>query len=167
MTSFSGMILALLMTASAARFAEAQQPPSPSQSQPPASAQSQAQAHEWTPQGIEDLRESAASKTEFTLDHSMLVFASKLEPDEDLRRVIAGVSGISVHNYRFARNWQFDVAAVDSVNDEYRTAGWKQLMNEREKNGPGETDLWIRFENNAIRMSRFWRRGQARSIFLW
>ena len=42
------------------------------------------------------------------------------------------------------------MAAVDSVKDEYRAAGWKQLMNEREKNGPGETDLWIRFENNAI-----------------
>jgi len=39
----------------------------------------QAQQHDWIPQGIEALRQGASSKTEFTLDHSMLVFASKLD----------------------------------------------------------------------------------------
>ncbi len=48
-----------------------------------------AQQRVWIPQGIEALRQGASSKTEFTLDHSMLVFASKLDPDnEDLRRVM-------------------------------------------------------------------------------
>src|SRR6266700_1074294 len=47
------------------------------------------------PQGMEALRHEASSKTEFTLDHSMLILASKLDSDnEDLRRVIAGVSGL-------------------------------------------------------------------------
>ncbi|HEY2169282.1 MAG TPA: hypothetical protein VGJ30_06625, partial [Candidatus Angelobacter sp.] len=55
------------------------------------------QSMERIPQGIESLRLSASSKTEFTLDHSMLVLASKLDPDnEDLRRVIAGINGVSV-----------------------------------------------------------------------
>jgi len=55
------------------------------------------------PQAVEALRQSASSKTEFTLDHDMLVFASKLDPDnDDLRRVIAGVNGVSVHSYRFS-----------------------------------------------------------------
>ena len=64
---------------------------------------------EWIPQGIEALRQSASSKTEFTLDHSMLVFASKLDPDnEDLRRVIAGVNGVSVHSYHFPGRWMYD-----------------------------------------------------------
>ena len=110
------------------------------------------QQHEWIPQGIEALRQSASSKTEFTLDHSMLVFASKLDPDnEDLRRVIAGVSGVSVHNYRFPRTWTYDPAALSSVKEEYHAAGWKQLMNNHEKDGgPGVSDLWIRLENNAV-----------------
>ena len=38
------------------------------------------QQHDWIPQGIEALRQDASSKTEFTLDHSMLIFASKLDP---------------------------------------------------------------------------------------
>jgi hypothetical protein len=67
------------------------------------------QQREWIPQGIETLQKSAASKTVFTFDHSMLVLMSKLDSEnEDLRRVIAGVSGVSVHNYHFPHSWQYD-----------------------------------------------------------
>ncbi len=82
----------------------------------------------------------------------MLVFVSKLDPgNDDLRRVIAGVSGISVHNYRFPKPWMYDSEALNSVKEEYRAAGWKQLMNSRGKDGSaGENDIWVRLENNAI-----------------
>jgi Domain of unknown function (DUF4252) len=112
----------------------------------------QAPPNDWVPQGIEALRQNASSKTEFTLDHSMLVFASKLDPDnDDLRRVIAGVSGVSVHNYRFPHAGMYDPEVLDSVRAEYHTAGWKQLVNNHGKGGaPGATDVWIRFENNAV-----------------
>src|SRR5712664_2682313 len=80
----------------------------------------QAQQPIWIPQGIEALRQGASSKTEFTLDHSMLVFASKLDPEnEDLRRVIAGVSGVSVHRYHFPSPWMYDPEALSSVKEEY------------------------------------------------
>jgi Domain of unknown function (DUF4252) len=107
---------------------------------------------EWLPHGIDVLRQHASSKTEFTLDHSMLVMASKLEPDnEDLRRVIAGISGISVHSYRFPVAWVYDPEATNSVKDEYRAAGWKQLVsNFRKDKGSETTDVWVRLENNAI-----------------
>lgn len=110
------------------------------------------QPTDWLPQGIESLRQFASSKTEFTLDHSMLVFASKLDAEnEDLRRVIAGVSGVSVHRYHFLEPWQYDPEALTSVKEQYHSAGWKQLMNSHPKDGgPGVTDLWVRFENNAI-----------------
>jgi hypothetical protein len=114
------------------------------------------ESHEWIPQGIVTLQQSASSKTDFTFDHSMLVLASKLEPDnEDLRRVIAGVSGISVHRYRFAHQGQNALGQYDevmhSVGEEYRAAGWKQVMNNREKGeAPSVSDIWVRLENNAI-----------------
>ena len=116
------------------------------------SAQAQLQPQPVVPQGFEGLRQMASSKTEFTLDHSMLVFASKLDPDnEDLRRVIAGISGVSVHNYRFSKPGMYDPDILNSVKDEYHSGGWKQLVNNHDKNGgPGTTDVWIRFENNAI-----------------
>lgn len=111
-----------------------------------------AQQRESIPRGLEALRQSASSKTEFTLDHSMLVFAAKMDPDnEDLRRVIAGVSGISVHIFHFPGAWTYDPQALSAVRDEYREAGWKRLMDSHEKDGgAGVTELWIRLENNAI-----------------
>ena len=111
------------------------------------------QSQEWVPQGVEALREGAASKVEFTLDHTMLVLAAKLDSDNvDFQRVIAGVSGVSVHNFRFpGRPWMYDPETLNSVGQEYQAAGWKRLMNRHEKDGaPGGSELWIRFEHNAI-----------------
>jgi Domain of unknown function (DUF4252) len=112
------------------------------------------QTTEFIPHGIGILQRSASSKTDFTLDHSMLVLASKLEPkvnNDDLRRVIAGVSGISVHRYHYPASWQYDSRVLKSVGDDYRAAGWKQVMDNREKNGgSGVSDLWVRMQNNAI-----------------
>jgi hypothetical protein len=128
------IVLVILIAISATKFTEAQE------------------QNEWIPQSIGTLQQSASSKTKFTFDHSMQVLASKLEPDdEDLRRVIAGVSGISVHRYHFPGSWQYDQGALISVIEEYRSAGWKQLIDSHEKGGgPGATDLWVRIKNNAI-----------------
>lgn len=141
----SRIIVFVLLAIAAATLSEAQQAsPLPSPPQP--------LAHEWTPQGIEALRQGASSKTEFTLDHSMLILMSKLDPDnEDLRRVIAGVNGVSVHSFRFSGQSSYDSEAVNSVKEEYRAAGWKQLMNNHQKAGsPDVTNLWVRLENNAV-----------------
>ncbi len=114
---------------------------------------SQAQeANLWVPHGIESLRQSATSKSNFTFDHSMLVLASKLDSqNEDLRRVIAGVNGVSVSRLHFANAWQYDAANLSAVKQEYRAAGWTQMMDKHDNGGnPGVTDVWIRMENNAI-----------------
>lgn len=112
----------------------------------------QAQQQDWIPQGIEALGQNASSRTEFTLDHSMLIFASKADQDdEDLRRVIAGVNGVSVHSYRFPKPGMYDSELLISVRQQYRAAGWKHMVSAHDKDGrPGATDLWIHFENNAI-----------------
>jgi hypothetical protein len=117
-----------------------------------AAQRAEAQQPQWIPQGIAALEQGASSRTEFTLDHSMLVFASKLDPDNlDLRRVIAGLSGVSVHHYRFPEPGMYDPEALSSVKHEYQTAGWQQLVNNHEKGGgPGVTDIWVHLENNAI-----------------
>jgi hypothetical protein len=141
--------LFFLIAVSAATLTWAQQQSQVQTQPPPPSA---AQQHEWMPRALEDLRQAASSKTEFTLDHSMLILASKLDPDnEDLRRVIAGVSGVSVHNFRYTKPWIYDAEALDAVQEEYHRAGWMRLVNNQKKNGgPGATDVWIRLENNAV-----------------
>jgi Domain of unknown function (DUF4252) len=101
---------------------------------------------------MEALRRSAGSKTEFSLDHSMVVLASKLDSNnEDLLRVIAGVSGISVHRYRFPEPWTYDPETVHVLADQYHSSGWMQLLNKHDKDGlPGVSDLWIHWQNEAI-----------------
>jgi Domain of unknown function (DUF4252) len=140
------IILLALLAVSATTLMAAQQQPQPP-SQPPLPSQS----HDWTPRGIEVLRQGASSKTEFTLDHSMLALASKLDPDnEDLRRVIAGVNGVSVHSFRYPAGSTYDSAALLSLKEEYRAAGWKQVMHDENVGGHGVTNVWLRLENNAI-----------------
>ena len=104
------------------------------------------------PQGVEALRQSAASKTEFSLDHTRLVLASKIDSDdEDLRRVIAGVGAVSVHRFHFTQPWSYDQDTLREVKDEYHHGGWKQVLNKHPKDGrPGATDLWIHLHHNAV-----------------
>jgi hypothetical protein len=113
----------------------------------------QAPQQDWIPQGIESLGQNASSRTEFTLDHSMLVLVSKLDQDdEDLRRVIAGVNGVSVHSYRFPKPGMYDSEILSSVRQQFHAAGWKHMVSTHDKDGgPGATDLWIRFEDKVVR----------------
>jgi Domain of unknown function (DUF4252) len=132
-TKLFRIVFAALIAISAARLIE---------------AQSQG---ERLPQGIDALRQHASSKTEFTLDHSMLVMASKLDPDnEDLRRVIAGVSGVSVHRYQFSGASMYDPQILNSMKEEYHASGWKQVVDHAKDAGSGTTDIWVRLENNAV-----------------
>ena len=65
--------------------------------------------------------------------------------------MIAGLSAISVRRYRFAASpWQYELSALRSLNDEYRGAGWKKLMNKNHEGDFSMTDIWARVENNAI-----------------
>jgi len=108
---------------------------------------------DWIPQGIESLGQNASSRTEFTLDHSMLILVSKLDQDdEDLRRVIAGVNGVSVHSYRFPKPGMYDSEILGSVRQQYHAAGWKHMVSTHDKDGgPGATDIWIHFEDKVVR----------------
>ena len=130
----SRILAAALMVSSAATFGQVQE------------------QYEVIPQGVAALRQSASSKTELTMDHSMLVLASKLDSDnEDLLRVIAGISGLSVHRYHFPGPWAYDPQTLRSVKDEYHAGGWKQLVNKHDKDGgPGATDLWVHLQNDAV-----------------
>ena len=132
------------------------------------SAFAQTSPQEWVPQAVHSLGQNASSRTEFALDHSMLVLASKLDQDDqDLRRVIAGVDGVSVHEFRFRGAATYDPETLNAVRQEYHAAGWKRLANPHEKNGqPMATELWLHFENNAIRNVAILHAGESQIDFV-
>jgi hypothetical protein len=119
-------------------------PPWPARIEPP---------QNWTPEAIAYLRQNASSKTEFNLDHSMVVLASKMDQDDtDFRRVIAGVDGVSVHHFRFPGDGMYDPRILADVRQQYRAAGWQHISASHARNGgPGETDLWVRLDHMTIR----------------
>lgn len=107
----------------------------------------------WFPPVLEDLAQTASSKTEFSFDHSMLVLASKTDQDDEtLRHVIAGVDGISVHRFRFQNVGMYDPRILSAVRHGYSAAGWQHISNAHDRYGyPGGADLWIRLDHNTIR----------------
>jgi hypothetical protein len=153
------LFLALIGCAMVMSAVAQDQTQAPPPSQPPAAPPSQApvvppnQARQWVPEGITALGQNASSRTEFTLDHSMLALASKLDKaNEDLRRVIAGVNGVSVHIFRFPGVVSYDPAIMDSINQQYREAGWQHLVNKHKSSDGGlTTDLWVHLDQASIR----------------
>src|SRR6266568_6573989 len=136
---------------------QGQYPPYPPQSYPPQTAQGYppppVQTREWVPQGIGALGQYATGRTEFTLDHSMLVLATKMDRDNnnDLRRVVAGVNGVSVHSFRFAGRVSCDPVVMSMINEQYRGAGFQHLVSQRRRDAGGVgTDLWLRVEHGAV-----------------
>ncbi len=124
----------------------------PFQPTPQPQAAPPTQPQEWVPEAIAVLGQNATSRTEFTLDHSMLVLASKLENNnEELRRVIVGLNGVSVHSFRFPGAVSFDPATMDSISEEYREAGWQHLLSKHKSDAGMTTDLWVHLDQAAIR----------------
>jgi hypothetical protein len=107
---------------------------------------------EWVPEGIVAIGRLANSRTEFTLDRTILKFATMLDKNNpDLQRVIAGVNGVSVHSFRFAQGFAPDPAVMASIGQQYQQAGWMHLVKKR-KNDTGETtDLWVKLDQTSIR----------------
>ena len=149
----SSILLALAMAISASRAIAQNQ----AQSGPQSSIPSQGAQQNWFPQEIESLGQNATSRTEFSLDHNMVVLASKAnQEDGSLRRVIAGVDGISVHRFKFQGTGMYDPQILSAVRYEYNEAGWQHVSNAHDKYGyPGGTDLWIHLEHNTVRNIAF------------
>ncbi len=145
--SFLALLACALLTG-----AVAQNQTQPVQSETPPQPVSPSQTQEWVPNGIAALGQNATSRTEFSLDHSMLVLASKLDKDdEDLRRVIAGVNGVSVHSFRFPDAVYCDPAIMASIGQQYSQAGWLHLVSKHKGDTGLTTDLWVHLDQAAIR----------------
>jgi hypothetical protein len=107
----------------------------------------------WIPQGMDALGHHASFHTDVTFDKSMLDMANSLTGDDETRKVIAKLRGISVHTFRYPEPDLYDPAAVDAVRTQYHNRGWKHLITAQSHAAavhPGRTDLWIRFDHTNV-----------------
>lgn len=107
----------------------------------------------WVPQGMDSLARRATFHTEFTFDKQMLGLVGGFTGDEDTKRIVAKLRGISVHLYRYPGPGMYDPTALETVRTQYRDRGWKHLVATQSKavtDHPGHTDLWIRFDHDNV-----------------
>ncbi len=95
---------------------------------------------------------SAYSQSSFTFDRSMLHAADGFfaGSDPETQRVVAGLNSISVHNYHARDFARYDPGALAFVEDQFRGAGWKHLVNANGKASNTMTDLWLHFQGANI-----------------
>ena len=111
------------------------------------------QSDDWVPHNMDALGQHASFRTDFTFDRSMLALANNFIEDEDTRRVVAKLNGISVHCYKFSMPGLYDPGSLEAVRQQYRDRGWKHLVTSVSNHDPsnlGRTDVWIRFEHANV-----------------
>jgi len=110
-------------------------------------------APEFVPQGLAQLAQHASWHSDFNFDRSMLSVMSKLDNlDAETRHVVAQLSSVTVHTYRYKAPATYAPAELDSIRSQYAALGWKHIVSKHGKIGPdevrvpGSTDLWIHLD---------------------
>lgn len=124
---------------------------------PPAQVQSLSPVPlEWTPPALAQLSAQASMKESFTLDRTLLELAAGLVPDSDQddRRAIRKLDGVSIHTMHFSDAGIPDESAVDQIRAAYHLRGWKHLVTSTRTGGPvhdNATDVWVVMDGMNIR----------------
>jgi hypothetical protein len=111
------------------------------------------QSDDWIPHNMDAVGQHASFRTDFTFDRTMLALANNFIDDEDTRRAVAKLNGISVHCYKFSVPGLYDPGSLEAVRQQYRDHGWKHLVTAQSVHDPtnlGRTDVWIRFEHANV-----------------
>ena len=121
---------------------------------PPPAAGAWATPLDWVPPALQQLNAEASSRTSFTLDRSMLSAAAGLggPVDDDTRRAINHLDGVSVHLLRFSDESFADPVLLDEVRDGYHLGGWKHVVSAGGRSQDGnQTDVWMAMDGTNLR----------------
>ena len=92
------------------------------------------------PADLEALSGKAEETVSVTMDKSMLELAGRFLHDKDedvaeVRKLIAGLDGIYVRNFRFAEEGQYNAADVEAVRSQLQSPPWGRLVGVKSKHG--------------------------------
>ncbi|SRR5579871_98758 len=97
------------------------------------------------------LAKKATESVNISLDSSLLGLAAGfLDPaspeDAAAKEVIAGLKGIYVTSYRFAEDFAYPSAEIDSVRRQLSAPGWQRLVEVHGAKDHGNVDIYISIE---------------------
>lgn len=120
-----------------------------------AASSAQAQMLLKIPDSFSKLADKAEEVVDVTLDPSMLGLASKFLSDKDTdekaaKKVVAGLKGIYVRSYKFAKEGEYSDADVELLRSQLRGAGWSCIVNVRSKKDRENAQVCFFSQNGAV-----------------
>jgi len=103
-------------------------------------------------ESLDKLGAKATNTINVNLDSSLLRLASKFlssgDADEiQIKKLVAGLRGIYVRNFEFARTGQYLDSDVEAIRGQLRDRNWKHIVEVR---GRDNADVCVRQEGDAI-----------------
>src|ERR1035441_8860389 len=85
------------------------------------------------PPAFDKLEAKAKEHVEVTLDSNMLQFAGKFLSGQDAdqakaKKIVAGLKGITVRNYTFAKEGEYTAADLDAFREQLKAPGWSRIV---------------------------------------
>src|SRR5258708_8476926 len=101
------------------------------------------------PANLDRLAAKAEESVDVTLSGSMLRLAAKFISDRDadaanIRRLIAGLEGIYVRSFTFAREGDYKRADVDALRAQVQAASWSRIVGVTSKRTGEDVDVFFK-----------------------
>src|SRR5690349_18780727 len=101
------------------------------------------------PANLDKLAAKAEESVDVTLDGSMLRLAARFLSDRDhdqvkVKRLIAGLQGIYVRSFTFARDGEYNMADVDSLRAQAQSPTWARIVGVVSKRNHEDVDVYFK-----------------------
>jgi Domain of unknown function (DUF4252) len=100
---------------------------------------------------LDKLAAKATDSVTVTLDGQLLQLASRFlsdDPDQaQVKKLVAGLKGVYVRNFEFAKPGQYQDSDLDGIRSQLKDAKWKHIVEVR---GKDHADVCLRQENDKI-----------------
>jgi hypothetical protein len=112
-------------------------------------------------QGLVDLKhldrlaEKTSDVVNITLDANLIRLGAALLPGGDpdvgeVKKLLAGLAGISVRSYTFQREGDYTAADVDRIYQQLRGPGWNPVVEVKERGGRERTHLYVKSDGDKF-----------------
>jgi hypothetical protein len=97
------------------------------------------------------LADKASESVVVSLDSALLAMAGRFlnarDPDEaSAKRVISRLTGIYVRSYRFAEDFVYPRAEMETLRRQLTAPGWNRIVQTRNRDEPADVDIYVLVE---------------------
>ena len=107
------------------------------------------------PPSLERLAAKASEVVDVTMDANLLQLASRFLSDKDaddakVKKLIAGLKGIYVRNFEFAKTGEYQESDVEPVRAQLRNPAWSRIVGVRSQKSGENAEVYVKTDNGKI-----------------